>query len=118
MASIFTKLGLYTELIFPPEHCMLTVYLENPQKVKKPQFICLETTAIGMVDITKLSIDRGINSILSGRNHNLSNKNFNYAIKEGSRKYNLINNWEKDTKVSIFTARRLGIIPIVDPKFN
>ncbi|MCF8067922.1 MAG: hypothetical protein K9L30_05000 [Desulfobacterales bacterium] len=112
-ASVFTKLGLYTELIFPPGHCLLTVYLEPPQKDKKPNFICLETTMIGIVDLDKFSIRDTFYSLMGKKNY-LSRHSFNYAVKVGGKKYNAIEEWKKDTKVPVLLARKIGIIPLKD----
>jgi hypothetical protein len=112
LASIFRKIGLHTGLVVIPGHCFVTVMLDAAGKAP----IAIETTMIGNVDVNKPSLQRGINSLLSGRPNNLSRTSFDEAAKVGSVRFDSIRaNFGRDMRyqlIDIETARRLGVSPL------
>jgi len=111
-ASAFRKIGLHTSLILIPRHCFLLVYLDDDRH----QPMVIETTMIGDVDLNKQSLDRGLNSLLSGRNNNLSRTSFEQACRRGAEEYNnSLPYFEKAPhyhRIDIERARKRGITPL------
>jgi hypothetical protein len=83
-ASVFRKIGLETFLFVIPGHCFVGVFLD--QKMTKP--LAIETTRIGTDDLNKQGIERGLNSIMSGRKNNLSWTSFEGAHNAGAQEFN------------------------------
>ncbi len=118
LASIFTKLGLHTALVFPPGHCFLAIYTADPTRYKNAKILYLETTLIGSVDLKKPSLDRVMKFLASGRKNNLSRTSFENAVQQGIQNMKNIKKWNKNTMISIPLARKFGIIPLVDNQYN
>jgi len=80
-ASVFRKIGLQSFLVIVPGHCFVGCLVqENPR-----QTLFIETTMIGDDDLKKLSLNRGLNSLVSGRNNNLSRASFEKAYAVGAK---------------------------------
>lgn len=112
-ASAFRKIGLHTTLVLVPGHCFLLVYLDEARK--QPP-LAIETTVIGSVDLNQQSLDRGINSLFSGRTNNLSRTSFEQALSAGAQRYNQsLPYFEKQPgylRIDIQKARQLGVLPL------
>jgi len=78
--------------------------------------MCIETTLIGGVDLKKLSIERGIESLNSGRKNNLSWTSFEsataYADKEVESNKACFDKKTGYCIIDIEKARKAGILPI------
>jgi len=79
-ASVFRKIGLQSFLVIVPGHCYVGCLLQKEPR----QTMFIETTMIGDADLKKLSLDRGLNSLASGRNNNLSRTSFEKAYVVGA----------------------------------
>lgn len=112
-ASAFRKIGLHTSLVLIPGHCFLLVNLDDARR--QPPLV-IETTAIGNADLKKQSIDRGLNSLLSGRSNNLSRTSFEQAVAIGAQEYNkAIPYFGKAPhyhRIDIEQARKHGVLPL------
>jgi len=83
MVSIFRKMGFNAFLVLRPGHCYCGLFLDKDNNAP----LIIETTVIGSVDLSKQSITRGINSILSGRENNLSRTSFEQACAIGAKQF-------------------------------
>lgn len=112
LASAFRKIGLHTSLVLIPGHCFLMVFLDEARR----QPLAIETTVMGQDDLNTQTIDRGLNSLLSGRDNNLSRTSFERAVFVGAQTYNQnLPYFEKRPRfqrIDIETARRRGVSPI------
>ncbi len=82
-ASVFRKLGLKTFLVIIPGHCFMGIVQDEAAK----KLLIVETTVIGSVDLKQLSLDRGINSLMSGRKNNASRTSFEQATQRGAEEF-------------------------------
>jgi len=82
-ASVFRKIGLKTFLVIIPGHCFMGIVQDEPTK----KVLIIETTLIGSADLKQLSLDRGINSLKSGRKNNLSRTSFEQATQLGAKEF-------------------------------
>lgn len=111
-ASVFRRIGLHTSLVLIPGHCFLLVYLDDARK----QPLLIETTVIGEADLSKQTIDRGLNSLFSGRKNNLSRTSFEHAVAEGTQKFNQYLPYFGRSPgyylIDIEKTREIGLLPL------
>ena len=112
-ASVFRKIGLKTFLVVIPGHCFMGIVQDEAAK----KVLIIETTLIGSVDLKKLSLDRGINSLASGRKNNLSWTSFQQATQYGAKEFQeAILKIQSHTPgyylIDIDKCRSLGIQPL------
>lgn len=112
-ASIFRKIGLKTFLVVIPDHCFMGIVEDETAK----KVLIIETTLIGNVDLKQLSLERGINSLKSGRKNNLSWTSFEQATQYGAKEFQEALPKIKNHKlgyylINIDECRSLGIQPL------